>query len=190
MPMRGIVSTAPRRSEARANIFTIMKNHVTTFHLEMTSQDELRPSAGVPGLEVRRAAAPCPELNSFFYSAVGGRWSWVDRLQWSEQQWLEYLDRPELETWLGYVSGTPAGYFELELQNEANVEIVYFGLLPSFVGKGYGGALLTTAVKRAWEMRASRVWVHTCSLDHPAALANYQARGFSIFKEESEESGT
>jgi len=167
-----------------------MKDLVTTFHLEMNSPDELRPASGGAKLEVRRAEAPCPELNRFMYSAVGGEWQWVDRLRWSERQWLEYLDRPELETWLGYVKGTPAGYFELESQPEANVEIVYFGLLPSFVGKGYGGSLLTAAVKRAWAMNAERVWVHTCSLDHPAALANYQARGFVIFKEVVEEPAT
>jgi GNAT superfamily N-acetyltransferase len=167
-----------------------MKNHVTTFHLEMNSPDELRPAASAPEFEVRRAAAPCPELNRFLYTAVGGRWRWLDRLQWTERQWLAYVDRPELETWLGYVSGTPAGYFELELQPGANVEIVYFGLLPSFIGKGCGGSMLTAAAQCAWNMRPSRVWVHTCSLDHPAALANYKARGFTIFKEVSEEPGT
>jgi GNAT superfamily N-acetyltransferase len=106
-------------------------------------------------------------------------------LPWTYQQWLAYLDRPELQTWVGYVSGTPAGYFELEAQAEGNVEIAYFGLLPRFVGQGLGGALLTAAVEKAWEMKAARVWLHTCTLDHPAALTNYQRRGFSLFREET-----
>jgi GNAT superfamily N-acetyltransferase len=59
----------------------------------------------------------------------------------------------------------------------------YFGLLPPFLGQGIGGALLTAAIERAWAMDARRVWVHTCTLDHPAALRNYQARGFRLYDE-------
>jgi GNAT superfamily N-acetyltransferase len=131
-----------------------------------------------------QARIPSPELNRFFYTAVGARWTWYTRLPWSRAQWLAYLDRPELETWVAYVSGTPAGYFELERQAGDSVEIAYFGLLPSFIGKGIGGRLLTVAVERAWAMGAKRVWLHTCDLDHPRALANYQARGFTVFKVE------
>jgi GNAT superfamily N-acetyltransferase len=85
----------------------------------------------------------------------------------------------------GYGSGTPAGYFELERQAKGTVEIAYFGLLPGFIGKGLGAYLLTFATRSAWDMGAARVWVHTCDLDHPRALANYQARGFRIFHVES-----
>jgi GNAT superfamily N-acetyltransferase len=126
-------------------------------------------------------------LNRFFYTAVGGDWYWLERLTWSYERWRAYLDRPELETWYATVSGTPAGYFELEAQPEANVELAYFGLLPQFVGRGLGGELLSRAIERAWQMNARRVWVHTCNMDHPGALANYQARGFRIFKEVVEE---
>ena len=162
-----------------------MKREVEIHHLEMTSLQDLRP-ARYPGeeLEIRQARIPCPELNRFFYTAVGGDWFWIDRLSWTYGQWLAWLDRPELETWIGSVQGTPAGYFELEKQSQDNVELAYFGLLPRFLGRGLGGALLTAAVERAWSMGASRVWLHTCSLDGPASLANYQARGFRIFKTE------
>ncbi|HXJ84616.1 MAG TPA: GNAT family N-acetyltransferase [Candidatus Methylomirabilis sp.] len=128
-----------------------------------------------------RAEIPCPELNRFLYATVGARWWWYTRLPWNRARWLAYLDRPEVETWIAYVSGSPAGYFELEAQSEGNVEIAYFGLLPAFVGKGMGGELLTAAILRAWDMGAARVWVHTCDLDHPAALSNYQARGLRVF---------
>jgi GNAT superfamily N-acetyltransferase len=97
---------------------------------------------------------------------------------------LAYLDRPELETWIAYVAGTPAGYFELERQSGGDVELAYFGLLPGFIGEGLGGRLLAAAITRAWEMGARRVWVHTCDLDHPRALTNYRARGFRIFRTE------
>lgn len=162
-----------------------MRREITTWSLEMMSPEDFRPSqASPPGFEVRQARIPSPPLNRFFYTAVGGDWFWIDRLSWSYAQWLAWLDRPELETWIGSLDGTPAGYFELERQHSGNVELAYFGLLPQFIGRGLGGALLTAAVRRAWEMGASRVWVHTCSLDGPAALPAYQARGFRIFRED------
>lgn len=161
---------------------------VTTYYLEMTSPAQLcYPRAGVPDLEIRQACIPSPELNRFLYTAVGGDWFWINRLNWSYARWLAYLNRPELETWVAYLQGTPVGYVELELQDEANVEVAYFGLLPKFIGRGIGGVLLSCGVERAWSMGAQRVWVHTCTLDSPAALANYQARGFQIYKEEREE---
>lgn len=161
---------------------------MTTRHLEMNSPADLRPPSSLPEeLRIARVAAPMPELNRFFYTAVGGAWYWIDRLAWSRARWLEWLSRPEVETWVGTVAGVPAGYFELERQGEGAAEIVYFGLLPQFAGKGYGAALLTLAVRRAWEIAPRRVWVHTCSLDHPAALDNYLKRGFRLFREETAE---
>ena len=133
-----------------------------------------------------QAEIPSPELSRFLFTAVGGPWRWYSRLPWTREQWLTYLDRPEVETWVAYVRGTPAGYFELERQAGGNVEIVFFGLLPSFVGQGLGGPLLTAAVSRAWDIGATRVWVHTCDLDHPRALENYLARGFRVFRVEQQ----
>lgn len=163
----------------------MMPREITIWHLELTNSRNFRPSRPHPDLRIERAEIPCPELNRFFYAAVGGDLFWVDRLSWTYAEWMAWLDRTELETWIGSVSGTPAGYFELERQAEGSVEIVYFGLLPRFVGRGLGGALLSAAVERAWEGNARRVWLHTCSLDHSAALSAYQARGFLIFKTEA-----
>ncbi len=177
---------------------------VTTYYLEMTSPAQLRP-ARLPGhpFAVRRAELAYPALNRFFYEQVGQAHSWTDRLRWTDEQWLAWLERPQLQTWIGYVRETPAGYFELEKQDgvsrtptdpseaksttsnpdNQNVELVYFGLLPPFIGQGTGGALLTEAIRRAWAFGAPRVWVHTCTLDHPAALPNYQKRGFRIYNQ-------
>jgi GNAT superfamily N-acetyltransferase len=172
----------------KTNYSIQMKTKVTTYYLHMTDPAELRPSRkGGIELQVQRAEIPCPELNRFLYTAVGGDWYWIDRLSWTYDRWLEYLDRPELETWVGYISGTPVGYYELEIQWGANVEIAYFGLFPQFIGRGVGGDLLTKAIERTWAMGAARVWVHTCSLDGPSALANYQARGLRLYKEEETE---
>src|SRR5437588_8182342 len=136
-----------------------MKQQVTTYFLEMRAPDELRPArAQVAELEIRQAHVASPELNRFLYTAVGGDWFWVDRLGWSYERWFEYLNRPELETWVAYLCGTPAGYFELERQAGDEVELAYFGLLPQFIGQGIGGLLLTRAIERAWEWGARRVW--------------------------------
>lgn len=154
-------------------------------HLEMTDRAQLRPAraAAVP-FALMRAELPSPEFGRFLYTAVGAAWSWYARLGWDRAAWRGHLARPEVEIWVAYVAGTPAGYFELERQAAESVEIAYFGVLPDFIGKGLGGALLAAAAARAWELAAARVWVHTCSLDHPAALANYEARGFRVFKVE------
>ncbi len=162
-----------------------MSNRVVTYYLEMTAPSQLSPAPPRDDLQLIRCEHPSPEFHRFLYAQVGAAWRWIDRLEWSDERWLAYLDRPEQQTWFGLVGGAPAGYFELEAQPGGSVEIAYFGLLPRFIGRGYGGALLTSAVERAWDMGARRVWVHTCTLDHPSALANYRRRGFRLYKEET-----
>jgi GNAT superfamily N-acetyltransferase len=160
---------------------------VTTYYLEMRDPLDLRPKRSPRSdLALVRVEPALPELNRFFYTAVGGDWYWSERLSWSHQKWLTYLDRAELETWMLAARGVPAGYFELEVQSGPDVEIAYFGLLPRFVGGGLGGHLLTAAIERGWATGARRVWIHTCTLDHPHALANYQARGMLLYQERTE----
>ena len=163
-----------------------MLTDVTTYHLEMTDPGALRAKTNpMQGLAIKQVQQPSPEFSRFLYTAVGGNWYWTERLPWTYRQWQEWVDRPEFQTWVGYVSGSPAGYFELEGQSGGNVEITSFGLLPPHIGRGLGGHLLTVAIEKAWHMGASRVWLHTCTLDHPRALANYCARGLQVFREET-----
>jgi GNAT superfamily N-acetyltransferase len=159
---------------------------VTTFYLEMTSPHQLRAKRSLRAdLTVACVEQPMPELNRFFYASVGAEWYWIDRLPWTYRQWLDYLSRPGVETWVFSVAGVPAGYFELNGQPSGDVELIYFGLLPAFTGQGLGGHLLTQAIERGWAFPARRVWLHTCTLDHPSALSNYQARGFRLYREET-----
>ncbi|MEM1308906.1 MAG: GNAT family N-acetyltransferase [Cyanobacteria bacterium P01_H01_bin.153] len=160
-----------------------MRISLTTWYLEMLSPEELRPKQlMLPELAVQQAEIPSPEFSRFLYTSVGGHWYWCDRLPWTYDQWLDYLSRPELETWVAYLSGTPAGYCELERQPDQSVKIEYFGLLPQFIGQGVGGHLLTVGIERAWDMDANRVWLHTCTLDSQYAYKNYEARGFTLYK--------
>ena len=180
-------ATNPPNNRVLLTVRLLVNVQVITTHLEMNAPEELRRSSSRTDADVVRVAIPSPELNRFFYTAIGGDWYWLDRLPWTYDDWQRYLDRPELQTWLVTVGGVPAGYFELELQAGDDVEIVYFGILPQYTVAGLGGWALSRAVDCAWAMGAKRVWVHTCDLDHPRALANYLARGFKVFKTETKD---
>ena len=131
----------------------------TVYHLQMCDPKSFRPRAGPPGFEVAMLAPPRPELNRRFYGEVGAELDWTDRLKWSEDDWHRYVHRDALSTWVGQLDGQSVGYFELESQAGGNIEIVYFGLLPGFIGQGIGGAMLSAAVQRAWDLPGTRrIW--------------------------------
>jgi RimJ/RimL family protein N-acetyltransferase len=158
--------------------------NVTTFYLEMKARDEFRPKPTKdPRFRVLEASVKQWEFNRFLYSFIGAPWKWRDKLSWEDSKWKGYVDSTALRTFVAYYDGSLAGYFELSFcDNE--VEIAYFGLSTYFIGKGFGGALLTSAIEKAWNYEPKRVWVHTCTLDHPSALENYLARGMRIYKKE------
>lgn len=169
---------------------------VTTWSLEQTSPDDLRPAAAPPGdIRIVRAEIPSPEFSRFLYTAVGGDIQWTDRLGLTYEQWQAALDRPGVETWVAYENGTPAGYVELDPQDEGVVEIMYFGLIPAFRGRRIGGHLLSYGAARAWDLAerwpkrpdTKRVWLHTCSKDGPHAMDNYLRRGFRLFETKTTE---
>jgi len=118
------------------------------------------------------------------YQEVGKAYHWTDRLGWSDETIRDYLDTPGVSVWLMSEEDAPAGYFELREHEDGSVEVVYFGLLPNFIGRGWGKYLLSRAVESAWQLKPSRVWLHTCTLDHPAALPNYLKRGFRPVRQE------
>jgi len=155
-------------------------------YLEMTSPADMRPARSAdPHARVEKVEGCPPSFFRYLYAEVGRACHWVDRLGWTDDEIRRYLADPAVSLWLFTVRGAPAGYFELKAGEDGSVEIAYFGLLPEFIGKGYGKHLLTEAVERAWSLGARRVWLHTCTLDDPAALPNYRARGFRPFREET-----
>jgi GNAT superfamily N-acetyltransferase len=157
----------------------------TRTYLEMKTPAALRPArAEQPNLTVKQDEQRDPALWRRLYTEVGRDHRWVDRLPWTDADAAAYLHDPHVTLWLFFVDARLAGYFELRSDRDAAVEIVYFGLLPDYTGRGLGGHLLTEAVERAWASGASRVWLHTCSFDHPAAIPNYLSRGFTIVKTE------
>jgi GNAT superfamily N-acetyltransferase len=156
--------------------------------LEMTSPSQLVPGRPPPARlemeKVGRAAAPV--LRST-YVRIGAPHGWIGRSAWSDAQWEEELARPGVQAWIARVDEDVAGFVELESELTGDVGIVVFGLVPEFVGRGFGGAFLTLATRLAWlltspgGMRARRVWVQTSSRDHPHATPNYERRGFRAF---------
>ena len=155
--------------------------------VEITYLD-YQPSAKPPPVrqphpyDLRPSLAPCPQLNRFLYVSIGHQWCWYERLPWSLKRWRAYLEDPAVATWVAYQNANPVGYFELQRAPAGAVEIVYFGLMPDHLGKGLGKLLLQDAIHQAAAFGDGPVWLHTCSLDHPAALPNYLSGGFKVRK--------
>ena len=126
------------------------------------------------------------QLNKFFYKNIGKKHHWIDRLIWTEKQWIQYVSNKNVKTYVLKNLNDFVGYFELNLHPEKNeVEIAYLGLLEEYQNKKLGSYLLSNAIKTSFLNKPKRVWVHTCSLDHKNALNNYIARGMKIFKKET-----
>jgi GNAT superfamily N-acetyltransferase len=158
---------------------------VVRTYLQMTERGDFNGApADDPQIRVEQIKECPASFYRYLYAEVGRLYHWVDRLPWTDEQIRAHLAREEVTLWLMHRNGAPAGYFELERHEDGSAEIAYFGLLQESIGKGLGKHLLTEAVERGWETGANRVWLHTCTLDDPAALPNYLRRGFKRFKEE------
>jgi len=161
------------------------RTRVVRTYLEMASPGELRavpPPDPCPRID-RIGECP-PSFYRYLYSEVGRAFHWVDRLSWSDETVSRHLAAAGTSLWLLSWQGAPAGYFELKAYQDDSMEIAYFGLLPEYIGRGWGKYLLSEAVRIAWTFGPDRVWLHTCTLDHPAALPNYVMRGFKPVREE------
>jgi len=126
------------------------------------------------------------QLNKFFYKNIGKNHEWIDRLIWTEEQWIDYLSSEKVKTYVLKFKNDLVGFFELihNLENQ-EIEIAYFGILEEYQNKKLGSFLLSEAIKVSFKNKIKRVWVHTCSLDHKNALNNYLARGMKVFKTET-----
>ena len=126
------------------------------------------------------------QLNKFFYKNIGKNHQWVDRLIWTDLNWINYISNDRLFTYILKDKREIVGYFEMLYHKQIKeAEIVFFGILEEYYGKKLGGYLLSEAIKKSFNLSCERVWVHTCSLDHKNALKNYLARGMKNFKSET-----
>ena len=163
-----------------------MKQEVKRNYLEINSLQDLKESK-LPSEDYSlELLDPINfQLNKFFYKNIGKKHNWVDRLIWSEQQWIDYILSQKVKTYVFKHKDDLAGFFELIFHHEKKeVEIAYFGILEEYQNKKLGSYLLSKAIKKSFVENINRVLVHTCSLDHKNALTNYINRGMKIFKTE------
>lgn len=156
-------------------------------YLEMHHRDALCvPKGPAPEFALVAHPVPAPAWHRALYRAVGAPWQWTDRANWSRAQWAAHGQDPDVFVWSARSARHTVGFIELCRQAGGDVEIAYFGLRRRWIGRGLGGAVLAAGVDQAWRLPgARRVWLHTCNFDHPHALANYRARGFSVYRVEA-----
>ncbi len=154
---------------------------VTITYLEMRDAPA-RPPVPLPRTRSKvallRAERPTVGFYRYLYNAVGAPWRWYERNQLSDESLAAIINDDRVEIYVLYCDGAPAGYAELDFRQDEEVELAYFGLIRDYMGRGLGPYMLDWAVDTAWSRRPRRLWVHTCTLDHPAALAVYQKAGF------------
>ena len=164
-----------------------MKQKIDRNYLEINFLEDLKDTSDLNEEYSINLVDPVDfQLNKFFYKNIGKNHHWVDRLVWTEKQWIDYVSNKDVKTYVLKISNDLAGYFELNLHSEKNeVEIAYLGLLEEYQNKKLGSYLLSNAIKNSFLNKPKRVWVHTCSLDHKNALNNYISRGMKVFKTET-----
>ena len=164
-----------------------MIEKIERYYLEINSIKELKTKR-IPSdnFFLKEADKDKFDLNKFFYKQVGKKHRWIDRLSWTDEKWINFISNKNLETYVISESDDLIGFFELLYNPDLNeTEISYFGLLEEYIGKGIGGYALSEAIKKSFEKNIKRVWLHTCTLDHPNALKNYIARGMRVFRKEN-----
>ena len=154
-------------------------------HLEMTARPAPRPDpAGAWSL--RRVDSPALDWFRDLYRRVGEEWLWFSRIRMPDAELATRLHAPQLEVYALVDGGRDEGLLELDFREFGQCEIGMFGVTPKLVGTGAGRWLMSRALDIAWSRPVERVWLHTCTFDHPAALAFYQRSGFRAFRRQVE----
>ena len=163
-----------------------MTEEVKRSYLEINSLKDLQESEKPSDDYIVNLIEPTDfQLNKFFYKNIGKKHKWIDRLIWTEDQWIKYVSNKNVKTFVLKNKNDLVGFFELIIHYEKKeVEIAYFGILEEHQNKKLGSYLLSDAIKKSFQENVDRVWLHTCSLDHKHALNNYLSRGMKIFKSE------
>ncbi len=165
----------------------------TRTYLELKNRTQFKAAFGeFPEITIARVRNPSPELYRTCYRTVGEAFHWFDRWDWSDDEIAKHLADPAIQLFVATRrTGTHAdlaGWYELRrVAEDDSVEIAYFGIVAAEFGRGFGKHLLSSAVRDAWALGPRRVWLHTCTLDHPNALPNYVARGFAPYRTETYE---
>lgn len=157
---------------------------VTVYYLEMLSHVHNSVPAPRDGLSVVHARRPTVAYYRFLYDAVGADYDWYSRKKLSDAELAAILADPRDEVHVLFVDGVPAGFAELDRRIDGQIELVQFGLVCEFIGQGLGKYFLQQVIDLAWSYAPQRFWLHTCTMDHPAAIPNYLQSGFTLYKQE------
>ncbi len=158
--------------------------NVKTTHLEMWQPPQREFFPPREGILILQARQPTIAYYRFLFDTVGGPWHWTSRKKLTDDALRAIIHDPRDEIYVLHVEGVPAGFVELDRRVEGEIEITFFGLMAEFIGQGLGRFFLDWAVAQAWKYQPRRLWVHTCTRDHPGALPNYLRAGFAVFREE------
>jgi GNAT superfamily N-acetyltransferase len=182
---------------------------VRTTHLEMLANTVPTAPDAPAGCEITRLVRPALDEYRTLFNAVGSEWGWSGRLRLTDDGLAAVLNDDRIEVWRLTYDGRTAGMAELDRRVPGEVEIVYFGVTPEFIGRGLGTFMLRHTIHRAWTTPAAgpgpasgpasrprpasapapaptkRLWLHTCDLDSPAAIPFYEKGGFRVFLEET-----
>lgn len=156
---------------------------ITVYYLEMLERPVELSVPERTGVEILPVQLPSVEYYRFLYDAVGKDYRWLSRRKLTDEELKTIIQHPDNRMSVLHVAGSPAGFAELDCRDPVNVELVQFGLLGDYHGQKLGSWFLSWVIDSVWKQQAERFWLHTCSLDHPAALSMYQKAGFQLFRE-------
>jgi GNAT superfamily N-acetyltransferase len=154
--------------------------------LEMTAPPPRRAERADANLTLQHVARPDPAWFRNLFRLVGENWIWFSRLRMSDAELAAIIHDPRIEVHVLKAGDREAGLLELDFRDADQCELSFFGLAPAFVGTGAGRWLMNRALARAWSQPIRRLWVHTCTFDHQAALAFYVRSGFRPFRQQIE----
>ncbi len=143
-----------------------------------------RPDLPSPEIAVVWARRPTIDYYRFLYDAVGRVWAWTDRKRLNDSELGAIIEDPRVEVHVLFDDGVPIGYAELDARHATDIELAYFGVVPERIHRRLGPFFLRWIVAYAWEKQPKRLWLNTCSVDHPRALPLYQEVGFVPYRRE------
>jgi len=139
-----------------------------------------------PDFQIQKVNNPSAKSYLTLYKEVGEKWSWYNRLHIPKEELLKIIHHDLVEIYILYEKKKKVGFAEIDRRIKDEIELIYFGLLPGKTGKGIGASFLFQIIDVAFSYNPKRFWLHTCEMDHPAALEFYLKAGFSIYKENIE----
>jgi len=181
------VQVLSRRLDGREHVAVQKTVDATVTYLEMTDAPERVPLPS-PGEKhaVLRSDKTSVAFYRYLFNTIGEDYHWTDVRLMSDLALAALLADDKVDVFVLYVDGEPAGYVQLDRRTGNDVEILYFGIMPHFIGRKLGPWFLDWTIRHAWSLGPDRVWLHTCSLDHPSALPLYQKAGFEVYDRRTE----